>query len=184
MCGHPLQCKTTFYKHNLIDQTSHKHHHHGSVHSLFYTNEPQLFISRPIVTNDQQHLFSNRHHQRIIIITLTNQQSPTILLNLLPSTTTTKYHQALTPPVSTHHQPPTRTTTLIQSTQIRNKMPQSSRYTTSPTSRTFQSILYNPSPPTSAWPATPGTPSANSKQIAAVIHSQSAYWRGRYEKGE
>jgi hypothetical protein len=63
-------------------------------------------------------------------------------------------------------------------------MPQSSRYTTSPTSNTFQTIIYNPKSPTSPWPATPGTPSGNSKQIAAVIHSQAAYWRVRNGKDE
>jgi hypothetical protein len=63
-------------------------------------------------------------------------------------------------------------------------MPQSSRYTTSPTFNTFQSIIYNLSPPTSPYPATPGTPSGNSKNVAAVIHAEAAYWKTRYGQEE
>jgi hypothetical protein len=63
-------------------------------------------------------------------------------------------------------------------------MPQSSRYTTSPTFNTFQSIIYNFNPPTSPYPATLGTPSGNSKIIAAVIHVEAAYWRTHYGQEE
>ena len=63
----------------------------------------------------------------------------------------------------------------------RTKMSQSSwkSYTNSPTANTPHSLTFMHNPPYSPYPTTPSTPSAQSKEMAALIHAQSAYWRSQ-----